>query len=64
MRENVENQNAGKCGKNADQNISEYGHFLRSVNDSTSFRECTLWMEETISIHLPLPISDEIDLTA
>ena len=23
--------NAGKCGKNADQNNSEYGHFLRSV---------------------------------
>ena len=22
--------NAGKCGKNADQNNSEYGHFLRS----------------------------------
>ena len=22
---------AGKCGKNADQNNSEYGHFLRSV---------------------------------
>ena len=24
--------NVGKCGKNADQNNSEYGHFLRSVN--------------------------------
>ena len=24
--------NAGKCGKNADQNNSEYGHFLRSGN--------------------------------
>ena len=24
--------NAGKCGKNADQNNSEYGHFLRSVS--------------------------------
>ena len=24
--------NAGKCGKNADQNNSEYGHFLRSAN--------------------------------
>ena len=23
--------NSGKCGKNADQNNSEYGHFLRSV---------------------------------
>ena len=23
--------NVGKCGKNADQNNSEYGHFLRSV---------------------------------
>ena len=23
--------NAGKCGENADQNNSEYGHFLRSV---------------------------------
>ena len=23
--------NAGKCGKNADQNNSEYGHFLRKV---------------------------------
>ena len=22
--------NAGKCGKNVDQNNSEYGHFLRS----------------------------------
>ena len=22
--------NAGKCGKNEDQNNSEYGHFLRS----------------------------------
>ena len=25
--------NAGKCGKNADQNNSEYGHFLRSASD-------------------------------
>ena len=25
--------NAGKCGKNADQNYSEYRHFLRSVYD-------------------------------
>ena len=24
--------NAGKCGKNADQNNSEYGHFLRSAS--------------------------------
>ena len=23
--------NSRKCGKNADQNYSEYGHFLRSV---------------------------------
>ena len=29
--------NAGKCGKNADQNNSEYGQFLRSVCCSTSF---------------------------
>ena len=26
--------NAGKCGKNADQNNSKYGHFLRSVSGS------------------------------
>ena len=26
----VFNPNVGKCGKNADQNNSEYGHFLRS----------------------------------
>ena len=25
--------NAGKCGKNEDQNNSEYGHFLRSASD-------------------------------
>ena len=25
--------NVGKCGKNADQNNSEYGHFLRSASD-------------------------------
>ena len=28
--------NVGKCGKNADQNNSEYGHFLRSVVDTKS----------------------------
>ena len=27
--------NAGKCGKNADQNNSEYGHFLRSEQVSS-----------------------------
>ena len=26
--------NVGKCGKNADQNNSEYGHFLRSVTST------------------------------
>ena len=26
----------GKCGKNADQSNSEYGHFLRSVNSSNT----------------------------
>ena len=29
----VFSSNAGKCGKNADQNNSEYGHFLRSASD-------------------------------
>ena len=29
---NLFSANAGKCGKNADQNNCEYGHFLRSVN--------------------------------
>ena len=28
----------GKCEKNADQNNSEYGHFLRSVNETKLFR--------------------------
>ena len=28
----VFNRNAGKCGKNADQNNSEYGLFLRSIH--------------------------------
>ena len=27
----VSSPNAGKCGENADQNNSEYGHFLHSV---------------------------------
>ena len=27
--------NAGKCGKNEDQNNSEYGHFLRSGYDES-----------------------------
>ena len=27
--------NTGKCGKNADQNNSEYGHFLRSCIDNS-----------------------------
>ena len=27
----VSSPNAGKCGKNADQNNSEYKHFLRSA---------------------------------
>ena len=29
--------NAGKCGNNADQNNSEYGHFLRSVIHEVNF---------------------------
>ena len=41
----VLNPNAGKCGRNADQNNSKYGHFLRinmpdndmrNVNDNNS----------------------------
>ena len=28
--------NAGKCGKNADQNNSEYGHFIHSVDHNPS----------------------------
>ena len=32
----VFNPNAGKCGKNAEQNNSEYGQFLRSV-------QCQFW---------------------
>ena len=31
--------NAEKCGKNADQNNSEYGHFLCSVQLTTYFQE-------------------------
>ena len=27
----IRSLNAGKCGKNADQNNGEYGHFLHSV---------------------------------
>ena len=36
MYHSVVNLNAGKCGKNADQNNSEYGHFLRSVHNKDS----------------------------
>ena len=32
----VVNPNVGKCGKNAAQNNSEYGHFLRSVHNKDS----------------------------
>ena len=37
--------NAGKCGKNADQNNSEDGHFLRSFGD-------LLDKDKSVSIHL------------
>ena len=35
----VFSSNAGKCGKNADQNNSEYGLFLRSVASSVNVIE-------------------------
>ena len=38
-RYGVFSPNAEKCGKNADQNNSEYGHFLRSVQLTTFFQE-------------------------
>ena len=38
-RYGVFSQNGGKCGKNADQDNSEYGHFLRSVQLTTLFQE-------------------------
>ena len=36
----VFSSNAGKCGKNADQNNSEYRLFLRIVNQSETIRNC------------------------
>ena len=36
--------NAGKCGKNADQNNSKYGHFLRISEVFTNYYYCrSIW---------------------
>ena len=40
--------NTGKCGKNADQNNSEYEHFLRSRNGYLSF---SFWYPECWDLH-------------
>ena len=43
--------NAGKCGKNADQNYSEYGHFLCSVTIlNFSARSLTRSVEQRITL--------------
>ena len=47
----VFSQNAGKCGKNADQNNSEYRLFLRRVNVSCTINLGPVFTEWDLDLH-------------
>ena len=47
--------NAGKCRKNADQNNSEYGHFLRSESFQVSISPCVSVMSYRLLIYWAFP---------
>ena len=52
---------AGRCGKNADQNNSEYGHFLRS--DSILSVEVLTVFFTSFDHFYHLPIVEQLNLT-
>ena len=55
MYHSVVNPNAGKCGENAAQNNSEYGHFLRSVHNKDSKFNFTFLTNDNLQNKICLP---------